>query len=269
MSDDVEVTADKPGSDPSKLPFRTIVGSMTTTQILSFGAFVITVFGFGYSLSEWVENLNYTKQITAKEIEVSSLQRDLKTITLELEEAKSETMSAIELSSNFAQAANRKAASYRAKSEFLNRYLSYLQSPETDGVMHDLLVKHVCRLWHDNKQEIFELRSNQMFLEDFAWRQKPTPKMILALQKVGVTEAILYEYLALDRKVREASGSTEVLKDVVAPNASDYQRHQKLQGELTLRVDKIPISKKVVFFDGSEFDLPPAVATEVHEGSNC
>jgi len=245
--------------DPSKIPIRDIIRGLNTGQVYAILLFAIGIFGAGFGFGERLSSAKYDRELSDKS---ANYEHQLDEAKQQLTEAKQAREGAV----NFAAITHHESRAYKAKAEFLNRFLSYLQDNTPGGAMEKLFVDHVCVLWRQTQRDIFSIESNTLTLQDLARDRPLSPAAIAALAAFGIDNSEINEY-------RELVGRRSLIEPQAnrfpLSQTADFQRLQNLESQFQGRVEKGVTTKTVRFFDGSSYDIPQPIATQVHFRADC
>lgn len=109
-----------------------------------------------------------------------------------LDEVKHNLDSALDLAS----ATDMSACRHRAKTEFLHRYVSSVEAPDSN--MRQLFSNHVCLLWRETQRDILNISSNELMFQVVS-RANVRPAAMDALASRGIDEDMISEHLTLNR----------------------------------------------------------------------
>lgn len=258
--------------DPAKSPLWEIVQSLNTKQVLSICGFVVATFAAGFGLSEWLGGIRHQQEIyrlendlAAAKGQVVSAEAATAAVRDKLDEANGRVDEIAQRSAELIERADHKARAYRAKGEFLTRYLAYLESPEPGGAMFKIFADHVCELWKGTQRDVLDLETRRTINFSIQRSDFIPPEVANALKEVGITREMLNEYKRLERFVNTTRRSANPFVN----KPPQLGRLRALESQIQNRLQQLPTTKSITFFDNSYFEIPQPIAERVHLRTDC
>lgn len=255
---------------PADVPFWSIVKSLTTGQFYGIILVLVGLFGAGYAIGQWASSAGHEREladkdgthriaVAAKDQIITERNNTISDLEDEIEAARRNGEEALQVAS----AADRLARAFRAKAEFLHRYLSYLEDPDPSGTMRKLLTDHVCVLWRETQRDILTIDSDRITFQQVSRGSNLSPEAIEALASAGIDQRIVQEYLQLNRQ------RSQIEPRAGTSPGSSFRRLQQLEQRIGKAIQKGVTTKTVTFFDDSRYFIPKPVADDVHRRPDC
>jgi len=266
----------KKQTGPADLPFWSIVRSLTTGQFYGIILVILGLFGAGYAIGEWSSSASHEREladneeahrqvIAAKDQTISQRDNRISSLEADLEAANANSEEALQVASG----ADRTARAFRAKAEFLDRYLSYLQDPIPSGTMQKLFADHVCVLWRETQRDILYVNSDPITFQEVTRGTNLSPAVLEALSTAGIDQRMIDEYLQLNRMRSQIEPRATPSSIFDPSNDAAFRRLQQLEQRIGGALEKRVSTKTITFFDGSRYVIPQPVADEVHLRADC
>lgn len=245
--------------DPSRIPLFQIARSVNTGQAVAIGGFIVAVFLAGFGASRLLTANQFQR-------EVLQLQQEINDLKAQLAQAHDDYETLAEASSKMIERQAVAAKKFGAKAEFLHRFVSFLESPDTEGSMHKLFVDHVCKLWKDDQNDIFDVKLEEITASDIIGNGFLSTSEIETLVAMGISKATMEEYQDLQEKVADVERRNPFVTKGPrpTPEIALAQLQKQIQNEATAK-----ISKTVTFFDSTSYSVPESVAEAVHNNPDC
>ena len=275
--DPVQTKTGEPQIDPSKLSIASLLEMLSLPQILSVFGVVFGIFFAGFGVAKWSLATGYdTKVAELRTTHMSAIDgKDeaiarLTTANTELSTTSDEILREM---SNTTRALQR----YRAKGEFLSRYIYYIENPDPGGTMFKLFSDYVCSMWRRSQEDVFETQNVRVSLDDIRSQSALSERTLKTLESAGITRADINQYRNLDGRRNQISprGVSRVAPfslDRLRANvlgAAEFEKLQDLEGRIRDTVQKSSSTKIVTFADGTSFTVPAPVSEHVHRRTDC
>jgi len=266
-------------SDPTNLRVGEIFRSLTTSQLWGVASALVALFIAGYAIGQWSSSTSHQREmatleeahrqeLVGKENTVSVRDTTISTLKDDLAKEKINTTNALDVAS----AADQSAQRFEAKSEFLHRYVSYLEAPDSN--MRRLFSSHVCVLWREAQRDILTRKSDEFTLQEVS-RGRLTSLAVEALAERGVSREMVRKYAQLNRDradiQRRVRKGTRVgpLRRADRRAEAQLRELQGLDKSIGNALGGGLTTKTVTFFDGTTYQIPQEIADDVHQRTDC
>lgn len=226
-----------------------VLRELTVTQIWLIGGAIVGLLSGMFSLGVFAESIRNSTIIADKSLEISTLKGQLtdKDRTIRQSQEKYD-----DLDRNFKALGERitKIAESRAafdmKVEFLNRMVAYLTLH--DQTSTNLLRDYVCVMWRDSTKRSLGVERGRLNLDLSRGLSSSERDLLLRLGVSPTDLESVEDRRGLDRGA-----------EVTRPARQKLEKY----------ADGAQLAKRVIFPDGSKYDIPQDIAAAVHNRTEC
>jgi outer membrane murein-binding lipoprotein Lpp len=244
------MSAEKPSGE--NITVSEIFRSLTIKQTWGLGFCVAAVIGGSVALGSWVQSARDDDKIAEKNGKIAELNSRID----DLGKQQKDDQAKIDGASSAVKAMSRRYNALKGKSDFLEHYLTYVNSPIEAS--RKVFINYVCALWRQSEEYSIhvdraplDIRAAEIMIGSV------TPELREFLLSQGIPDEFL------DRATTPApSPSTVVSRRPPYTQEDAAATVQKMASGITLE-------KIVHFFDGTSYRVPNEIAVAVHLDSNC
>ena len=272
------------------LSIRDILATLSPSQGWTIGGAVVAVVVGSFGLGVYVQGVRadrtllgvdsqHERAVRAKDQEIADLKAKIRrsndkvaalsqthdSKVKQLEEKNADLQRASLQSQAGLEALATQHAGLETKTEFLNRYVSYLLGP--DSVAKKLFADYVCVMWKKTQERRLTFDRGRLDITARRLTRNISLDTVRLLRRHGITEVTIQRMQHLSRVAKSPRVGRIPIDN---PRALRARRElDELTGRVNARLDKFQITKSVTFGDGTRYTIPQPVAIEVHTREDC
>jgi len=234
-----------------------LLSSLTVAQAWALAVAAVGVIVGSATLGAWVQSARGQGKLNEKEITIFDLKREKGEVETQRDAAKR----SLEWAVDAVKAAARERQALAGKSEFLERWITYINAP--NDVSRKLFVDHVCALWKNSQDYNIAVDRAGLQLTDVQIQQGLSSELRALLIQSGLKESDL----------QLARGQSPMVGPFVFEKPKPNQGSAKVHKQARAMVHKygtgILVVKTIKFYDGTVYQVPQEIATIVHMRPDC